>query len=180
MDFTEASYVVFRSLIILEFIGIIVTLMIVGMAFYLVAKVPQFHRNLIGLIGNVVVAFLVIALGRLIEIGGEGFDPHIDSIVWTIEKYPFFYIIESTRGVALNSYVFTNLLIAIERTLATIMLKSYEDFKHPCILVPSILVSWLAGLGMQLLMHLGNFPIIIWLIMMMFIICLSLTVSLAL
>jgi hypothetical protein len=180
MDFTETSDVIFRLLIILEFIGTIVALMIVGMAFYLVAKVPQFHRNLIGIIGNMAVAFLVIAFGRLIEIGGEGFDPHIDSIARNIDNYPFFFINDNTRLVAINSYVFTNLLMAIERTLATIMLKSYEDFKHPCIIAPIILASWLAGLGMQLLLYLGYFPTVLWEIMAMFIICLSFIVSLVL
>jgi hypothetical protein len=180
MNFTDTSYAVFRSLIIVEFIGTIVALLIVGMAFYLVAKVPQFHRNLIGLIGNMTVAFLVVAFGRLMEIGGEGFDPHIDSITRTIDNYPFFFINDLIRAVAINSYVFTNLLMAIERTLATIMLKSYEDFKHPCIIVPIILASWLAGLGMQLLMYLGYFPTVLWEIMAMLIICLSLIVSLVL
>jgi hypothetical protein len=77
MNLTETSYAVFRSLIIFEFIGTIVTLIIVGMAFYLIAKVPQFHRNLIGLIGNMAMTFLVMAFVRLIEIGVEGFNPYI-------------------------------------------------------------------------------------------------------
>ena len=81
---------------------------------------------------------------------------------------------------AINSYVFTNFLISIERTLATLMLTSYEDYTHLCIIVPGILASWLAGLGIQLLVEIGNFSDVIWEIMAMFIICLSVIVSLVL
>src|SRR3569623_1241793 len=99
----------------------------------------------------------------------------LDSLDWTNDKYtdppdltndnyPFLYTLDRARKVAINSYVFANFLIAIERTLATIMLKSYEDFKHPCIIVLSILIPWIAGLGMHLLVVIGNFPQIIWII----------------
>src|SRR3569623_1704345 len=87
-------------------------------------------------------------------------------------------MLDRARKVAINSYVFTNLLIAIERTLATIMLQSYEDFKHPCILVLSILIPWIVGLGMLLLVVIGNFSQILWIIIMGFMVCLTESVSL--
>uniref|UniRef100_A0A914BYT7 DUF5698 domain-containing protein n=1 Tax=Acrobeloides nanus TaxID=290746 RepID=A0A914BYT7_9BILA len=77
MNFTNIEYVVFRSLLILEFIWIIINMNIAFMAVYLIVNVPQFHRNLIGMIGNMGLAFFVIAISRIIQIVGGSFDPNI-------------------------------------------------------------------------------------------------------
>lgn len=77
MNFTDTEYVIFRGLIIFEFACTVVSLMVVLMTFYLVASVPQFHVNLIAIIANMPIAYIIIAGGRIIEIIYVLFDPHI-------------------------------------------------------------------------------------------------------
>ena len=68
-----------------------------------------------------------------------------DSIDYTFNTMPFFYLIDQARSMSIYSYVFTNLGIAIERTLASVMLKTYEDMKHKAILVFIFFFPWICA-----------------------------------
>ena len=75
MNFTSQQHDIFQGLLIFEFLAIIISLLGCCLAVYIVVKVPQFHRNLIGLIGNLGGAYVVIAIARLSEILISSFDP---------------------------------------------------------------------------------------------------------
>lgn len=68
-----------------------------------------------------------------------------DSIDYTFDEMPLLYLIDQARYISIYSYVFTNLGIAIERTLASFMLKTYEDMKHKAILVFIFFFPWICA-----------------------------------
>lgn len=76
-SFTEFEYKLYNGLLIVEFILLIVTLFIFFMIFYLIIKVQQFHLHLIGLFGNITVAFLIALLSRTAQIIASNFNPYL-------------------------------------------------------------------------------------------------------
>uniref|UniRef100_A0A914DPE0 Uncharacterized protein n=1 Tax=Acrobeloides nanus TaxID=290746 RepID=A0A914DPE0_9BILA len=79
----------------------------------------------------------VIAGSRIIQILECAFDPNKDS-----ELHNVLAII---RGAALDSYVLIIALIAIERSMASIWLKSYETTKTWTFVAVAIPFSWVVG-----------------------------------
>lgn len=74
LNFTTEQYVVFQILLYVEFIGFISSWVFCIVALYIIVKVPQFHRNIIGCAGNLFLAYLILSFSRLIEIGLTNFD----------------------------------------------------------------------------------------------------------
>lgn len=73
----------------------------------------------------------------------------LDAIDWKPDDMPFDYYLDNARATAENCYILMFLSLAVERTLATIMLKNYEDFNNPSFLVITLPAQWAFGFIIQ-------------------------------
>jgi hypothetical protein len=60
----------------------------------------------------------------------------------------FTFYLEYTKWIGLDAYSFLLPLLGIERTLATVLLKTYDDFKNPFYLVGTNILPWILGFVM--------------------------------
>lgn len=74
-NFTIQEYKVFHVLLIFEFICLMTTLVVLFLSLYIVFKHPQFHWNLIGIMANLVIIYIVIVICRLGQMVSIDFDP---------------------------------------------------------------------------------------------------------
>lgn len=73
----------------------------------------------------------------------------LDAIDWKPDDMPFEYYLDNARATAMNCYILMILSLAVERTLATFMLKSYEDFNNPVFLIIIVPSQWGFGFIIQ-------------------------------
>jgi hypothetical protein len=76
MNFSRSEFWIYQELLIFEFLCLVSSLIVCGIAIYIVIRVPQFHRNLLCLIGNMGFSYGVIAGSRIIQILESAFDPN--------------------------------------------------------------------------------------------------------
>jgi hypothetical protein len=172
IDFTVFEYILFRYLIFFEFFCLILNFLIILATIYLFIKVPQFHRNVNGIVCNMGFAAVMVFASRFIMLITSHFEP------WYPIKLD--YVLISVQLSAANTYFFMILTICIERTLATIMLKTYEDFKSRSFLAIAIPIPWICGAGVDRLITYGIVKPIIWSILEIIIIAFSASVCLIL
>ena len=73
--FQGQNYSLYQGFIILEFLCLLISLITCSVTFYLVVLYPQFHQNLTGLSGDMVLAYFVLAITRIVRIVASGFNP---------------------------------------------------------------------------------------------------------
>jgi hypothetical protein len=64
--------------------------------------------------------------------------------------------LEYAKGISLNTYSFLIPFLGIERTLATVFLKTYDDFKNPFYLVGTNILPWILGFVMIFIIDNGK------------------------
>lgn len=168
INFTDFEYIVLRCLIFFEFLWILLNFFIIFTTIYLFVKVPQFHRNVNGIVCNIGFAAEMIFFARFIQIITSQFEP--------LNPIEMSHVFMEIRLTALNTYFFMILTICIERTLATILLKTYEDFKNPSFLITAILIPWICGAGIDRLETYGILSTVIGNIVVIIIISFSASV----
>jgi hypothetical protein len=80
MNLTDTEYPYFQALLFSEILGIFIAVLVVCIDCYLILKVRQFHRNVIGLIGNMALIFFVLVICRLAQIGASSLDSKMGKI----------------------------------------------------------------------------------------------------
>uniref|UniRef100_A0A914DF96 Uncharacterized protein n=1 Tax=Acrobeloides nanus TaxID=290746 RepID=A0A914DF96_9BILA len=67
----------------------------------------------------------------------------------------FYYYMDRVRDLAIHTYVVIISSLAIERTMATLMLKSYEKCTKRSYLIIVILIQWGLGIGINCIIYNG-------------------------
>uniref|UniRef100_A0A914EA44 Uncharacterized protein n=2 Tax=Acrobeloides nanus TaxID=290746 RepID=A0A914EA44_9BILA len=122
---------VIHSLEAVELMLILASIILNGFFMYIFIKAPLFHENLIRLFKCLYLAFLVMTSARIVVLCAEltGFDTgEQEALTPEILKIPVFGFCELIQFYS-TVYVLTIMAsVVFERTLATIMLKFYENW----------------------------------------------------
>ena len=68
----------------------------------------------------------------------------------------FTYYLEYAKWISLSAYSFLIPFLGIERTLATVLLKTYDEFKNPFYLVGTNILPWVLGFAMTFIIVNGK------------------------
>ena len=145
----ETVRLIFHAVDAVEALLILLSCPMVSTVFFVFYRSPLIHRNLIILMANLYVEYAILMLARLFCIAGSlifGRDDVDSKLSASIVYFSGpFAAAEMIRLVACTAFLFACPCFIVERSFATLFLKSYETMRHNRIIGIVIALQW--GLG---------------------------------
>ena len=69
----------------------------------------------------------------------------------SVSENPAYFYMEIFRGIGVNVYVLIYPSVALERTISSFKLSTYEDVKHPMFIVFPIVIQWTLSVAIRVI-----------------------------